>query len=68
MTCKSRGRKDDGANHGQFRQYYNLYYMLTTGGMSNPRLIIGAVLGLVTLVGGAVVTVGGAIAAFFLSR
>lgn len=53
-----------GANHGQFREYYNIWYRMTTGGAQNPRMIITAIIAVVGVLGAGAVTVFGAIAAF----
>ena len=57
-----------GANHGQFREYYNIWYRMTTGGAQNPRIIIAAVIAIVGFLGAGAVTVFGAIAAFIAAN
>lgn len=53
------------SGHGQFRPYLNLYYQMTTGGLRNPRVIIGLIGSIVVLLGGAFTTCAGIVGAWW---
>jgi hypothetical protein len=56
------------AGHGQFREYYNIYYRLTTGGAQNPRIIITALVGVLGFLGAGAMALFSAVAAFVATQ